>query len=192
MNASPDITEIENNTSKNVQYIKSINNEERKSNNSNSSFTDYTYNEQLAMINKLYLNYETILKTRSNNKENNDNNTNLSLAIQREITRKISGYKQQDIKNEIYEKELLINMEDILEKMVASKLKCLYCKCIVNIIYKCVREETQWTLDRVDNDLCHSSSNTIVSCLKCNLKRRNINKEKFLFTRNLKIKKMGQ
>jgi hypothetical protein len=192
MNTIPNINEIENNTSKNVQYIKSINNEERKSNNSNSSFTDYTYNEQLAMINKLYLNYETILKTRSNNKENNDNNTNLSLAIQREITRKISGYKQQDIKNEIYEKELLINMEDILEKMVASKLKCLYCKCIVNIIYKCVREETQWTLDRVDNDLCHSSSNTIVSCLKCNLKRRNINKEKFLFTRNLKIKKMGQ
>jgi hypothetical protein len=192
MNTIPNINEIENNTSKNVQYIKSINNEERKSNNSNSSFTDYTYNEQLAMINKLYLNYETILKTRSNNKENNDNNTNLSLAIQREITRKISGYKQQDIKNEIYEKELLINIEDILEKMVASKLKCLYCKCIVNIIYKCVREETQWTLDRVDNDLCHSSSNTIVSCLKCNLKRRNINKEKFLFTRNLKIKKMGQ
>jgi hypothetical protein len=190
MNASPDITEIENNTSKNVQYRKSINNEERKSN--NSSFTDYTYNEQLEMINKLYLNYETILKTRSTNKENHDNNTNLSLAIQREINKKISGYKQQDIKNEIYEKELLINIEDILEKMVASKLKCLYCKCIVNIIYKCVREETQWTLDRVDNDLCHSSSNTIVSCLKCNLKRRNINKEKFLFTRNLKIKKMGQ
>ena len=172
-----------NNTNKQVQYHKVINKQERKIN--NSSFIEYNYNDQLEMVNKLYLNDDTFFNTQTKNNINN-----LSVSIQREINRKISGYKHQDIKNEIYDKESLINLEDILEKMVASKLKCLYCKCIVNIIYKCVREETQWTLDRIDNDLCHSSSNTIISCLKCNLKRRNINKEKFLFTRNLNIKKI--
>lgn len=143
-----------------------------------SSFTEYTYNEQLAGVNKLYLNYDygTL--------------DNLSRYIQREINRKISGYKHQDIKKGIYDNVLLINVEDVLEKLVASKLKCLYCRCQLTIIYKYVREETQWTLDRIDNDLCHSSINTLVSCLKCNLKRRNINKDKFLFTRNLNIKKI--
>lgn len=139
-----------------------------------------THKEQLHAINKLYLNYDDT--TYRNNPDNKN--------IQKEITRKINGYKHQDIKKGIYDELLLINMEDILEKMVSSKLKCLYCKTPVTIIYKYVREDCQWTLDRIDNDLCHSSANTIVSCLKCNLKRRNINKDKFLFTRNLNIKKL--
>lgn len=170
------LKEIENTTNKKVQYKKNAINEERKIFNSSSSFIEYSYIEQLEMINKLYLGF--------------NDTTNISLSIKRELNRKISGYKHQDIKNEIYNETELINIEDVLEKLVGSKLKCLYCKCNVNIIYKCVREETQWTLDRIDNDLCHSSSNTIISCLKCNLKRRNINKEKFLFTKRLKIKKM--
>lgn len=170
------------NTSKNVEYYKNINKEERKG--LGLTFVEYTHKEQLATINKLYLNNCVLPSI-------NSNNIDISICIQREINRKISGYKHQDIKKEIYDELSLINMEDILEKMVASKLKCLYCKCLVNIIYKCVREESQWTLDRIDNDSCHSSDNTIVACLKCNLKRRNINKDKFLFTRNLNIKKLG-
>jgi len=142
---------------------------------------EYTYAHQLAMINQLYLNYTNNPKKRQ---------TDISFCIKKEINKKINGYKHQDIKKGIYNDSLLINMEDILEKMVASKLKCFYCKCNVNILYKFVREESQWTLDRIDNDLCHSSDNTIISCLKCNLNRRNTNKEKFLFTRNLKIKKL--
>ena len=35
-----------------------------------------------------------------------------------------------------------------------------------------VRDEQQWTLDRIDNDKCHSDENTVISCLKCNLQRR--------------------
>lgn len=182
----------EKNTNKQVQYGKIVIKEERKINQKSSSsslpFIEYTHTEQLETINKLYLTYDIDINSQTKNKEVN-RQSNISLSIQREINRKISGYKQQDIKNEIYEEKLLINMEDVLEKLVASKLKCLYCKCKVNIIYKCVREDTQWTLDRIDNDLCHSSSNTIISCLKCNLKRRNIDKEKFLFTKNLNIKK---
>lgn len=166
-------------TSKNVEYYKNISKEERKIN--SRQFIEYTHNEQLVAVNKLYLNCTN---------HSTDSSESLSRCIQREINKKISGYKHQDIKKGIYDELLLIHVEDILEKLVASKLKCLYCKCIVTILYKCVREDSQWTLDRIDNDLCHSSNNTIVSCLKCNLKRRNINKDKFLFTRNLNIKKL--
>ena len=47
----------------------------------------------------------------------------------------------------------------------------------------------QWTLDRIDNDLSNTDENVIVACLKCNLQRRRQNKDKFLFTKQLKIVK---
>ena len=47
----------------------------------------------------------------------------------------------------------------------------------------------QWTLDRIDNNINHSESNVIIACLKCNLQRRCQNKDKFLFTKQLKIVK---
>ena len=74
--------------------------------------------------------------------------------------------------------------------MVASKLKCYYCKCNMQIFYFKVRAMNQWTLDRIDNDLPHSNDNVIISCLKCNLERRRQNKDKFLFTKQLKINKI--
>lgn len=58
------------------------------------------------------------------------------------------------------------------------------------IFYQKVREISQWTLDRVDNDLSHKNDNVIIACLKCNLDRRRQNKDKFLFTKQLKINKI--
>ena len=55
------------------------------------------------------------------------------------------------------------------------------------ILYKRVREDYQWTLDRIDNNIGHTCDNTIIACLKCNLQRRRINKGAFLFTKQLKI-----
>jgi len=105
------------------------------------------------------------------------------------IAKKIAGYKSQDIKKEMYDKDQLITFDEVVEKLVASKLKCCYCSCQIMLIYKNVREPTQWTLDRKDNDLCHSCDNTVISCLKCNLQRRVTNVDKFEFTKKLKIQK---
>ena len=56
------------------------------------------------------------------------------------------------------------------------------------ILYNKVRDLDQWTLDCIDNDINHSQENVVVFCLRCNLQRRCQNKDKFLFTKQLKIK----
>lgn len=109
----------------------------------------------------------------------------------KEIERKINGYKQQDIKKGIYDSNKLISLYETLDKLLESKLCCNYCKNKVKVLYRIVREPTQWTLDRINNDLCHSNSNTLISCLSCNLKRRLMDKDKFEFTKQLRITKKG-
>ena len=51
------------------------------------------------------------------------------------------------------------------------------------------RENRQWTLDRIDNDIGHNHNNIVISCLECNLKRRRKSKDAFVFTQQLKIVK---
>jgi hypothetical protein len=135
--------------------------------------THLYYDEQISYINKLFLEEDCIYK----------------ILILRELEKKRKSYKYQDIDKNIYNENNIINLSDIIEKLVASKLKCYYCKEKIMILYKRVREDYQWTLDRVDNDIGHSCENTIIACLKCNIQRRRINKDAFLFTKQLKIYK---
>ena len=78
-------------------------------------------------------------------------------------------------------------MEELKEKLVVSKLKCHYCFQQLLLIYNIVREGSQWTLDRIDNDLEHTAINTVIACLKCNIQRGRICKKKFLFTKQLRL-----
>ena len=111
---------------------------------------------------------------------NGDNTTKI------ELHKKINSYKQQDIKKD---KNLdgLISYEELLEKLVLSKLKCYYCRKDVLLLYENNREQKQWTLDRLDNSLGHTKDNVVVCCLKCNLERRCLNDEKFLFTKQMRL-----
>ena len=59
----------------------------------------------------------------------------------------------------------------------------------MQILYKDVREKLQWTLDRIDNDVGHNSDNVLIACLHCNLGRRKIDADDYLFTKQLKIEK---
>ena len=105
------------------------------------------------------------------------------------IDRKIIGYKYQDNKKNIHNTTTIISLQEAKQKLIDCDLKCAYCTKNVKIIYRIVRDPLQWTLDRIDNKKNHSNTNTIISCLHCNLKRRNINKEKFEFTQNMIIVK---
>ena len=111
--------------------------------------------------------------------------------VRREISRKIAGYKSQDVKKNIYDEQMIICKDDILEKLVITKLLCYYCKKEMKVLFSEVRDEEQWTLDRIDNSKCHSKCNTVCCCLKCNLDRRVTDFNKFNFTKNLVINKVN-
>ena len=106
--------------------------------------------------------------------------------IKKEVERKINGYKNQDVKRKKLEKNL-ITYEECLEKLVISKLKCYYCKQKCLLTYENVREEKQWTLDRLDNSQGHNKDNVVICCLKCNLKRRTTDDKKFKFSKQMRI-----
>ena len=131
------------------------------------------YKEQLRLINCIYLDIE-------------EKNINLLIS---DLKKKISGYKAQDVRKNILLPLKFITYEILLQKLVESKLKCYYCKKEMALIYENVRQMNQWTLDRINNNLGHNSDNVLISCLECNLKRKDIDKDKFLFTKQLKIKK---
>lgn len=135
---------------------------------------DLTHHAQLTMLNKLYMECDFPLKS----------------LLTKELERKISGYKAQDLKKEIYEADVLITLADTIEKLLPTKLQCYYCHTSMALLYKNVRDPTQWTLDRIDNSKGHSNANTVVACLKCNLQRRVIPIDKFTFTKHLKIHKI--
>lgn len=131
--------------------------------------------------------------------ENNENQTKMlnqlflnqsfngDKYVKKEINKKINGYKNQDIKKNIFNKKEIITYDETLEKLVISKLKCYYCKTKCLLMFNNVREERQWTLDRINNNVGHSKDNTVICCLKCNLKKGTMNDEKFKFTKQLKI-----
>ena len=60
---------------------------------------DITHKAQLQMLNKLYMDCDFPLKS----------------LLEKELERKINGYKAQDIKKDIYESALLITLADTIE-----------------------------------------------------------------------------
>jgi len=107
------------------------------------------------------------------------------------LNSKISSYKQQDIDKQIYFPDSFITIDFLLEILLESELTCHYCSHSLYLLYAKVREKKQWTLDRIDNSLGHNIDNVVISCLECNLARRNINKKAFLFTKQLNLVKMA-
>lgn len=103
------------------------------------------------------------------------------------IKAKISGYKQQDIiKNRLNNLDF-VSFTDVIELLYEANMKCHYCACETYLLYEIVRENKQWSLDRINNNIGHNRNNLLNACLECNLKRRRTNKDAFLFTKNLKI-----
>ena len=138
-----------------------------------------------------YCNLDNQLKLIKTIQENNytGNDYNSSLIL-KQIERKISGYRHQDVLKNILDGPKLIKMPEIIDSLITSELKCYYCKANMYLLYDIVRETQQWTVDRIDNDLGHNSDNFVLACLGCNLKRRCRTKDKFLFTKQLVIKKV--
>jgi len=113
-----------------------------------------------------------------------------SLAKQ-QIGVKIAGYRAQDTKNGVYDAEQFVNLAAVLNLLKTSQMTCFYCRERVQVLYEHVREPHQWTLERLDNSRGHNTSNVVVACLNCNLRRRCIYHERYVFTKQLRIVKSG-
>ena len=121
-----------------------------------------------------------------NNKIINEKSCNF---IKQQIQQKLSSYRSQDLKKNKYDIEKIINNQEVLQLMLDSENLCFYCKEKIYVLYENVREPKQWTLERIDNDFGHNKDNVVVSCLSCNLKRRTMYYERFLFTKQMNIVK---
>ena len=142
------------------------------------SFSDenYEYSNQIKMIIDISNNNLTYIDEVS------------KIAIQ-EINKKIYSYKQQDKLKKLFNEIKFLTFDSIINKMIECELKCRYCKIGMNVLYDISREFNQWSVDRIENDLGHNIDNFHLACLDCNLKRRRITDEKFLFTKQLNIVK---
>lgn len=128
------------------------------------------YNYQLQLLGKLYLNEEFKEKK----------------FIELELKSKLNSYKSQDKKKDIHEN--LITFDELVSKLLESKLLCKYCNQHIYLLFDTVRNNQQWTLDRLNNLDEHTNLNTVIACLKCNIQRKRINSEKFKFTKQLTSK----
>ena len=79
------------------------------------------------------------------------------------IKAKLRGYKSQDIDSERYSRENFISKDEVNLLIKKQSSKCNYCwkSC----------DDTNWTLDRINNDYGHDSNNCCISCIDCNLQR---------------------
>jgi len=133
------------------------------------------------------LEYENQMKLLKEIQENKIVNREPCNFIVRQINNKIYGYRTQDIDKKILCEEKLIDLQNVLNLMIKCDNKCFYCKENVNVLYEYVREPKQWTLERLDNNFGHNNDNVVIACLSCNLRRKTMHYERYVFTKQLNI-----
>ena len=143
-----------------------------------SDVTKYTFNDdyykhrmQIELINKLFLGEEITY----------------SKPIKQSINKKITGYKSQDIQKQLFDINWFISLDYVIEILVSSRLKCYYCKDICELLYKDCLAKKQWTLDRIDNSMGHNTNNVVICCLECNIRRGNMDSERFKRGKEIQI-----
>jgi hypothetical protein len=107
------------------------------------------------------------------------------VVVSREIYKKLSGYRYQDIKKGIYNFTLFVNILYVLKLLIESKLKCYYCNENVNVIYENRRDPSQWSLERIYNNEGHNCNNVVIACLKCNLRRKTMLMQRYVETKKM-------
>ena len=137
---------------------------------------DISFETQYRILNEVYQQYNP-----------SDNYHKLFIS---QIKVKIYGYSYQDeIKNKFMRDEF-VDLSNVLQKLIDCNMECYYCKKKVKILYEYVREDDQWTLERIDNTEGHNTNNVEIACLLCNLRRRTMYHERYVFTKQMNIVKI--
>ncbi len=107
------------------------------------------------------------------------------------IRTKISGYKSQDTEKALLSVDRFVQLEDVLSLLCGSNLQCYYCREDVKLLYEYVRDPKQWSLERMNNSQGHNRDNVVIACLLCNLRRRTMQQERYVVTKQMRIRKLG-
>ena len=125
-------------------------------------------------------------------KKQHDDDGLIRVLVQREIAKKLRGYSSQDKIKGFFDADRLITFPETIELLVDSRLGCYYCKKDVKVLYEQVRDSSQWTLDRVDNDAGHFRNNLLIACLGCNLRKKRMHPAKYVLTKQMtKVTKLN-
>lgn len=117
-------------------------------------------------------------------------NTEMNNDFNSELKKKFNAYKNQDKNKNKFDETKHITYLQMIQKLYDSQLKCYYCNGQLLILFNTRRESSQWTLERLDNNIGHYESNTCIACLKCNLKRRTDSHEYFKQGKQLTLIKL--
>ena len=111
-------------------------------------------------------------------------------TVMKEIKRKFNSYKSQDKQKHKFNKDEHVTIDDVLRMMNESNLTCYYCKRDLCIFHSKKRVGHQWSLERLNNNLGHYTTNTCIACLQCNLQRRTDNYEYFKQGKSMVVDKI--
>lgn len=169
---------------RNIDKIQNVKNPERKDTIKWKLDDSYfTYNKQIQMINSLYLNQGCDDGSEQELKQEQEQD----ILAKREISKKINGYKSQDVQKNLLDLNMLISLDQTIEKLMLSKLKCFYCKEKCELLYKNTLAKKQWTLDRLNNEYGHNYDNVVICCLECNIKKGEMDSDRFKQGKEIKI-----
>lgn len=140
------------------------------------------------MESSVELEYIRKMKEKEEKTEDEKEDETINIIV-KQIHYKLAGYKCQDIEKNKYSPEEFVKATDAINKLWECKNECFYCRQPVKILYDYVREPKQWTLDRIDNEKGHNKGNVEISCLQCNIRRKTIYHERYVFTKQMVITK---
>ncbi len=185
-----DVFTTKKNKKKFKNYENSENNEDPEKNEKNEKKKKvFTNTEIWETIKQKYslITFENQMKILNDQTDDNGNLLLEFVLLKKQINEKINGYKNQDIKKKILLPDKFVDLDFVLNLLKSSNLMCFYCKEPVIILYENVREPKQWTLERINNSFGHNKDNIVISCLCCNLKRKCMFQERYIFTKQMKI-----
>jgi len=82
----------------------------------------------------------------------------------------VKNSRMWDIEADRYVAENFITKQFIYDTIEAQENKCIYCS--VQMELSCApHADNLMTIERKDNSICHSQSNCVLACFKCNIQR---------------------
>lgn len=143
----------------------------------NFSEEDLSYDRQLSYIEQL-----------QGGNIQDERQCNMIISL---LKQKLNSYLSQDKKKDRFSTEEFVKIEEVIRLLFECNNVCYYCKKPVEILYENVREPRQWSLERISNNIGHNKGNLEIACLHCNVNRKTMNQERFVFTKQLNIVKTG-